>query len=42
MFEVRQETLGNYAMGDGLCVKLCFIGCKIEFCSTKSPAVSPL
>lgn len=42
MFEVRQETLGNYAMGSGLCVKVCFIGSKIEFHLTDSPAVSPL
>lgn len=41
MFEVRQETLGNYAVGGGLCVKVYFIGYEIEFCPTKS-AVSPL
>lgn len=41
MFEVKQETVGKYAVGDGLCVKFCFVGCKIAFCPTKSPAVSP-
>lgn len=41
MCEVRQDTLGNYARGDGLCLKGCCIGCKIEFCPTESPTVFP-